>query len=115
MPNGTMYLNASNSQANLNRMIDLANGQTNLVNPEIFYSKQLLDTIRIDGEQYKYFRYADETPLQEKADKLTLRRWAPLQAHTTPLQEGVPPVSDKGSVEKYEITAKQYGRYIRVA
>lgn len=112
MPNGTMYLNASNSQANLNRMIDLANGQTNLTNPEIFYSKQVLDTIQMDADNYVYYRYADETPIQEKADKLTLHRWAPLQAHTTPLQEGVPPISDKGSVEKYELTAKQYGRYM---
>ena len=108
MANGALYLNASNSQANLNRMIDLANGQTNLTNPEIFYSKQVLDTIQMDADNYVYYRYADETPIQEKADKLTLRRWAPLQ-------EGVPPVSDKGSVEKYELTAKQYGRYIRVA
>lgn len=109
---GTIYLNASNSQANLNRMVDLANNQLNLTNPEYFYSKQLLDTIRMDSDQYVYYRYADEMPIQDKANKLTVRRWAPLQAHTVPLQEGVPPVSDKGSVEKYEISANQYGRYM---
>lgn len=119
MATGAFYLNAHNSQENLNRMIDLANGKDhatggisnkNMVNPEVFYSKQLLDTIRLDADQYIYYRLADEIPIQEKADKLTLRRWAPLQAHTVPLAEGVPPVSDKGSVEKYEISAHQYGR-----
>lgn len=121
-----MYLNAMNDQTYLNRAIELANsanavegtdvdpknGIANLISPEVFYSKQLLDTIRIDGSQYVYYRLADEMPIQEKADKLTLRRWAPLQAHTTPLVEGVPPISDKGSVEKYEMQAYQYGRYM---
>ena len=41
--------------------------------PETFYSKQLLDTIRIDADQFVYFRYADSMPIQEKADKLQLR------------------------------------------
>ena len=83
-----------------------------MIAPEIFYSKQLLDTIRLDANEYSYYRYADEMPIQEKADKLMIRRWAPLRAHIVPLQEGVPPVSDKGSVEKYEMEADQYGRYM---
>ena len=104
-----MYLNAT---SDINTYIGLARNTKNLVNPEVFYSKQLLDTIRIDGENYVYYRLADEAPIQEKADKLTLRRWSPLQAHTVPLEEGIPPMSDKGSVEKYELEAKQYGRYM---
>ena len=104
-----MFLNAT---ADINTYVGLANSTKNLVNPEVFYSKQLLDTIRIDGSNYVYYRLADEVPIQEKADKLTLRRWAPLQAHTVPLSEGIPPMSDKGSVEKYELDAKQYGRYM---
>ena len=104
-----MYLNAT---ADINTYIGLARNTKNLVNPEVFYSKQLLDTIRIDGSNYVYYRIADEAPIQEKADKLVLRRWAPLQAHTVPLEEGIPPLSDKGSVEKYELEAKQYGRYM---
>ncbi len=83
-----------------------------ILNPEYFYQKQLLDTIRLDADQYVYYRLADTTPIQGKADKLMVRRWAPLQAHTEPLTEGIPPQSDKGSVEKYEIAAAQYGRYM---
>ena len=78
----------------------------------MFYTKQLLDTIRYDADQYVYYRLADETPIQDKADKLQMRRWAPLQAHTVPLTEGMPPVSDKGSVEEYTMQAFQYGRYM---
>lgn len=83
-----------------------------VLNPEVFYNKQLLDTIRIDADQYCYYRLADTMPIGDKADKLQLRRWSPLQAHTVPLVEGIPPRSDKGSVEKYEINAAQYGRYM---
>lgn len=106
-------LNALAPVAEINTWVDLANkAGPGVINPETFYSKQLLDTIRYDADQYVYFRLADEAPIQEKADKLMLRRWAPLQAHTVPLEEGVPPKSDRGSVEKYELNAAQYGRYM---
>ena len=106
-------LNALAPVSEINTWVDLANkAGKGVINPETFYSKQLLDTIRYDADQYVYFRLADEAPIQEKADKLMLRRWAPLQAHTVPLEEGVPPKSDRGSVEKYELTAAQYGRYM---
>ena len=105
-----------NSTADINTYVELANraGGTgrSKINPEVFYTKQLLDTIRYDASQYVYYRLADETPTQDKADKLQLRRWAPLQAHTVPLTEGMPPMSDKGSVEEYTIPAYQYGRYM---
>jgi hypothetical protein len=105
-------LNALAPTADINTLVQLANNTKNLVNPEVFYSKQLLDTIRIGSEEYKYYKLADVSPIQNKADKLTVRRWAPLQAHTVPLDEGIPPKSDKGSVEKYEMSAHQYGRYM---
>lgn len=106
-------LNALAPVAEINTWVDLANkAGKGVINPETFYSKQLLDTIRYDADQYVYFRLADEVPIQEKADKLMLRRWAPLQAHTVPLEEGIPPKSDRGSVEKYELEAAQYGRYM---
>lgn len=107
-----VYLNSLAPTTDINTMVALANSTKNLVNPEVFYSKQLLDTIRIDACHFKYYKLADESPIQNKADKLLLRRWAPLQAHTVPLVEGVPPKSDKGSVEKYELEAYQYGRYM---
>ena len=110
--------------ANLNAMAPVADIQTYAdfvndkiaggaaVNPETFYSKQLLDTIRIDVSEYCYFRLADSFPIQDKADKLSIRRWSSLQGHTTPLAEGIPPMSDRGSVIKYELEAFQYGRYM---
>ncbi len=102
-----------NSTADINAHVNFVNNHgKGMVNPETFYSKQLLDTIRYDASEYVYYRIADEAPIQEKADKLMVRRWAPLQAHTVPLDEGVPPKSDKGSVEKYEMSAHQYGRYM---
>lgn len=106
-------LNALSQTTDINTVVMFVNNHgAGMVNPEVFYSKQLLDTIRLDANQYTYYRYAEAAPIQEKADKLTMRRWAPLQAHTTPLAEGVPPKSDKGSVEKYELSAYQYGRYM---
>ena len=113
-----MYLNASTTGTDaFNSYIALANKQIEkygkqFLNPDVFYTKQLLDTIRVDQNQYVYFRYADNAPMSEKANKLQVRRWAPLQAHTQPLTEGIPPISDKGSVEMYEIDTDQYGRYM---
>ena len=106
-------LNALSQVTDINAAVMFVNNHgAGMVNPEIFYSKQLLDTIRLDANAYTYYRYAESAPIQEKADKLTMRRWAPLQAHIVPLAEGVPPKSDKGSVEKYELAAYQYGRYM---
>lgn len=113
-----MFLNANTTGTDLfNSYIELANKQIEkygkqFLNPDVFYSKQLLDTIRVEGKEYLYYRYADTTPMGEKANKLHVRRWAPLQAHTVPLTEGIPPISDKGSVEMYEIDTNQYGRYM---
>ena len=113
-----MFLNANTTGTDeFNRYIELANKQITkygkqFLNPDVFYSKQLLDTIRVQQDEYVYFRYADTQPMGEKANKLQLRRWAPLQAHTVPLTEGVPPITDKGSVEMYEIDTNQYGRYM---
>ena len=112
-----MALNALAPAADINTYIAKANEQITkygkqFLNPDIFYSKQLLDTIRLDAKEYMYYRYADVQPISGKANKLQVRRWAPLQAHTVPLMEGVPPQSDKGSVEMYEIETAQYGRYM---
>lgn len=108
-----VYLNSLAPTTDINTVIEFVNNHgAGMINPEVFYSKQLLDTIRLDADAYTYYRYAEAAPIQERADKLTMRRWAPLRAHTTPLAEGIPPKSDKGSVEKYELQAYQYGRYM---
>ena len=115
-----MYLNAKASGTDaFNSYIELVNqtaakynGAKNIINPDIFYTKQLLDTIRVEANEYVYYRYAETQPMGDKANKLTLRRWSPLQAHTVPLVEGIPPITDKGSVEVYEIDTAQYGRYM---
>lgn len=112
-----MALNALSPTADINSYIDMANAQVDaygkqILNPDVFYTKQLLDTIRVGQDQFMYYRYADVQPISGKANKLQVRRWAPLQAHTTPLVEGIPPTSDKGSVEFYEIDTAQYGRYM---
>jgi len=72
----------------------------------------LLDTIRLDAKEFQFYRVATTTPIQNGASKLQIRRWAPLQGHTVPLAEGIPPKSDKGSMESYEIGTFAYGRYM---
>lgn len=102
------YANLINSVASNNG----AKGGEFALRPELFYTKQLLETIRLGADQYPYYKIAETSPIPDKSKKLQLRRWAPLQAHTTPLAEGIPPVSDKGSMETYEIDTYAYGRYM---
>jgi hypothetical protein len=101
-----------NATADINSAIEYITNHGADVRPEVFYNKQLLDTIRLEESNYVHYRLADSSPIQGKAEKLQLRRWAPLKAHTTPLAEGVPPTSDKGSMESYEISTFPYGRYM---
>jgi hypothetical protein len=108
------YINAYNEAIRRNAQGGVGTGNGRL-NPEYFYSMQLLETIRLDADQYIYFRYADELPIENKANRITFRRWTPLHAHTTPLVEGVPPVSDRASAESYDILTMQYGRFINAA
>ena len=105
-------LNALNPVANINSFIEYFTNHGYSIRPELFYDKQLLDTIRLDESQFVFYRLANTTPIQGNAEKLQIRRWAPLQAHTEPLAEGVPPFSDKGSMESYEISTFSYGRYM---
>ena len=112
MPDNTAF-NALNPVADINAVVNMVNaGMGTKIRPELFYTKQLLETIRLGADQYPYYRLATASPIPDKSNKLQLRRWAPLQAHTTPLIEGIPPHSDKGSVETYEIGAFQYGRFM---
>ena len=107
-----MNINALNPVADINSYIEYFTNHGYKIRPELFYDKQLLDTIRLDESQFVFYRLANTTPIQNGAKKLQIRRWAPLQAHTEPLTEGVPPMSDKGSMESYEIDTFSYGRYM---
>lgn len=113
MPITADAFNALSPTSDINTIVGLVNAHgQGAIRPEVFYSKQLLETIRLGADQYPYYRLADTSPIPDKSAKLQLRRWSPLQAHTTPLVEGIPPKSDKGSVETYEIGTFQYGRYM---
>ena len=65
----------SNSAASINTYVDFVNASvgvggadaTNTINPEVFYSTQLLDTIRDAAESYQYFKYATPMPIEGKA------------------------------------------------
>jgi len=105
-------LNALNPVLDINSYAEYFTNHGYKIRPELFYDKQLLDTIRLDADQFTFYRLAKPSPIQNGAEKLQLRRWAPLQAHTVPLAEGVPPFSDKGSMESYEIETAAYGRYM---
>lgn len=105
-------LNALSPVADVNSFIEYFTNHGYSIKPELFYDKQLLDTIRLDEKHFVFYRLANTTPIQGTASKLQIRRWAPLQGHTTPLSEGIPPFSDKGSMEQYEIGTFQYGRYM---
>ena len=105
-------LTALNPVANINSFIEYFTNHGYSIRPELFYDKQLLDTIRLDESHFVFYRLANTTPIQGNAEKLQIRRWAPLEAHTVPLSEGIPPMSDKGSMESYEIGTFSYGRYM---
>lgn len=109
----TSVFNALNPTADIVTVAELVNNcGAATIRPDLFYSKQLLETIRLGADQYPYYRLAETSPIPDKSNKLQLRRWSPLQAHTQPLTEGIPPQSDKGSVESYEIGTFQYGRFM---
>ena len=105
-------LNALADVTGINSAIEYINTYGKKVRPELFYNKILLDTIRLGKEEYVHYGLADLKPIQGKAEKLQVRRWSPLNAHTVPLAEGVPPRSDKGAMESWELGVAQYGRYM---
>lgn len=98
--------------AQINSAVEYINAHGTKVRPELFYDKILLDTIRLGKEHYVHYGLADLKPIQGRAEKLQLRRWSPLAAHIVPLSEGVPPRSDKGTMESWELGVNQYGRYM---
>ena len=108
----TVKLNALSPTADINTSIAYFKTHGYAIKPELFYQKQLLDTIQLDKDHFVHYRLADTKPIQGKAEKLQLRRWSALRAHTVPLVEGVPPKSDRGAMESYELGVNQFGRYM---
>ena len=72
IPKSAADLNALAGTDAINTYVQIANSQLNLASPEVFYNKQLLDTIRLGQDQYTYYRYAETAPIGEKADKLVM-------------------------------------------
>lgn len=107
-----MSLNALAGIADINAAAQYLTDHGTDIRPELFYNKILLDTIRLGTEQYVHYGLAELKPIQGKAEKLQLRRWSPLAAHIVPLTEGIPPKSDKGTMEAWELGVDQYGRYM---
>lgn len=107
-----MFLSPLSSTTDINAAIEYINTHGTAIKPALFYDKILLDTIQIATSHYVHYGLAELKPIQGKASKLQLRRWSPLAAHTVPLVEGVPPQSDKGTMESWELGAFQYGRYM---
>ena len=105
-------LNALADISAINSAAAYINAHGKTVQPELFYDKVLLDTIRLGTEHYVHYGLAELRPIQGKAAKLILRRWSPLYAHTVPLAEGIPPKSDRGAAESWELDTAQYGRYM---
>ena len=50
--------NALSPIADINSLVGLVNsaGGSGVLNPELFYTKQLLETIRLGADQYPYYR-----------------------------------------------------------
>lgn len=105
-------LNALADLSVINNAADYINTHGTAIKPELFYNKVLLDTIRLGTNHYVHYGLAELKPIQGRAEKLQLRRWSPLAAHTVPLSEGIPPKSDKGTMESWELGVAQYGRYM---
>lgn len=105
-------LNVLAPTTDINAAINYFTKNGHAIRPELFYNKMLLDTIRLGAEHFVHYRLADLKPIQNKASKLQLRRWSALNAHTVPLVEGMPPRSDKGAMESFELGVHQYGRYM---
>ena len=74
-----MNLNATSNIVTQGELINklnqmYGNGGKGVLQPADFYNKQLLGTIRLDANQYYYYRLSDSPPFQGKTAKLILRR-----------------------------------------
>ncbi|NCB50129.1 MAG: hypothetical protein EOM53_05610, partial [Alphaproteobacteria bacterium] len=82
------------------------------VRPEKFYSKILLDTIKLPQEDYVHLKHASKTMMLPAGhQKLELKRLGSWTAHTQVLKEGIPPRPDLTRSETIEVGYTQFGRF----
>ena len=100
----------------INSMVDLINneagGDITSFRKDLYYDSMMLEKMKIGQENYVYLKYAKTYSIPKGHDKWTIRRNFPLTEHTTPLLEGIPPLSDKMKKERIEGTYHQFGRYM---
>lgn len=82
------------------------------VRPEKFYSKILLDTIKLPMEDYVHLKHATKSYTMDGAhEKLVLKRFGSWTPHTEVLKEGIPPRPDLTRSESIELGYTQFGRF----
>jgi hypothetical protein len=82
------------------------------VRPEKFYSRILLDTIKVPQEDYVHLKHASKTMMLPAGhQKLELKRLGSWTPHTQVLREGIPPRPDLTRSETIEVGYTQFGRF----
>jgi hypothetical protein len=100
-----------NSIENINSALAVVRNNPS-VRPEKFYSKILLDTIKVPQEDYVHLKHASKTmTLPAGHQKLELKRLGTWTAHTQVLREGIPPRPDLTRSETIEVGYTQFGRF----
>lgn len=100
-----------NSLENINAALGVVRNNPN-VRPELFYSKILLDTIKVPVEDYVHLKHASRTLMLPKGhEKLELKRMGSWTPHTEVLKEGIPPRPDLTRSESIEVGYTQFGRF----
>jgi len=79
---------------------------------EYFYDKILLDVLKLGSEHSVIRKYAEKKTVPNGHEKVLIRRWGGLTAHTQPLKELQIPKSDRTYVESYTGVFASYGRYM---
>lgn len=100
-----------NSLENINSALAVVRNNPS-VRPEKFYSKILLDTIKVPMEDYVHLKHASKTMMLPAGhQKLELKRLGTWTAHTQVLREGIPPRPDLTRSETIEVGYTQFGRF----
>jgi len=100
-----------NSLENINSALAVVKNNPD-VRPEKFYSKILLDTIKLPMEDYVHLDFATKSYTMDGThQKMVLKRFGSWTAHTQVLREGIPPRPDLTRSESIELSYTQFGRF----